>query len=192
MRQKDIRIKTADAEAVGYHFEGYASTYGNTDLDGDVVEKGAFRETLAQKSVVPMCYNHDRDKVIGKLELTDADKGVLAKGTLNLDDPLAKNIYALLQMGALDAMSIGMYVEDYDPIDKSRPFGGWNIKKANIVETSVVTVPANDAARVETVKSLSDKEREELATLRMEKKRQRVDSILEKMEEKINEFRGTT
>jgi len=157
VREKSYTIKALEkADEGGAHFEGYLSTYGNTDRDSDVFVKGAFAKSIAKKSTVPLCYNHRRDAVIGKLELTDDDKGVFAKGFLNLADPQAANVYELLKMGALDSMSVGFAVKDYEPVDIKRPFGGWNIKEGEIYEGSIVTVPANEEARVTDVKEFSE------------------------------------
>jgi HK97 family phage prohead protease len=133
-------------------FTGYLSTYGNADRDGDVIVEGAFDASVAERGTVPMLFNHDRNRVIGKLELSINTKGLFVKGTFNPDDPDAVKVYGLLKMGALDSMSVGMGVQDYTPIDPMRPFGGWNISKAAVYEGSVVTVPANAEALITEVK----------------------------------------
>ncbi len=178
---KEIKIKALEEEGL-LTFEGYLSTYGNVDRDGDVFIKGAFKDSIAKKSTVPLCHNHNRSKVIGMLELSDTDEGVYTKGTLNAKDPFVVNeIYPLLKMGALDSMSVGFLTHEYEPIDVKRPFGGWNIKRAEAVEGSIVTVPANEIALIESVKGegLSDDERAELYTLREEKRLGRVNELIE-------------
>ncbi|MTV63932.1 HK97 family phage prohead protease, partial [Streptococcus pneumoniae] len=35
-------VKSVEEESADFHFEAYASTYGNTDRDGDVMAKGCF------------------------------------------------------------------------------------------------------------------------------------------------------
>ncbi|GEM_PF-1155539 len=159
MRNKSFEIKTIkEAEEGSFHFEGYASTYDNEDRDGDKMLKGCFDTSVKGKSVIPMLFNHDRNSVIGKLEIEADEKGLLAKGFFNLADSLAVNVYELMKMGALNSMSIGFLVKDYDPLDKDRPFGGWAIKEAEVVETSIVTVPSNTQAVVDVVKSFDAKE----------------------------------
>ena len=172
-RQKQMTIKTVEEEGV---FEGYLSTYGNTDRDGDIIEKGAFDNYISKKNTVPMCFNHDWNKVVGKMELSSDDKGLKAKGTLNLADPQAQNIYHLMKMGALDSMSIGMMVKEYEPIDAKNPYWQWNIKEAEVWEGSIVTIPANEQATIDKVKSIN-KETEE--------KRRALQKQIEALQQKL-------
>jgi len=181
MKMRTVKVKELDDE-VGV-FKGYLSTYENEDRTGDVIIKGAFDESIKNNSVVPMCFNHDRNKVLGKMELSSDEKGLLVKGMFNLNDPLAQNIYDLLKMGALNSTSIGMAVKDYEPIDPKRPFGAWTIKSAEVLEGSIVTVPANEQAKIEEVKALSEEERVELNTLRSEKRVAKVANILKEAQE---------
>jgi HK97 family phage prohead protease len=153
-RVKSFMIEKA-GESASYHFQGYASTYGNVDRDMDVMEKGCFDETVSRKSTIPMLWNHWRNEVIGKIHLSLDEKGLIAEGTFNLKDPNAQHIKDLVDMDALDSMSIGFIVNDYEPIDKTRPFGGWSIKKADVVETSIVTIPANPNATITEIKAMS-------------------------------------
>lgn len=153
-RVKSFVVKSVGEESADYHFEAYASTFGNVDRDGDIMAKGCFDQTVATKAVVPMCLNHDRDRVIGKHVLTVDEKGLRTKSTFNLSDPEAKKIYDLMKMGALDSLSIGFFIKDYEPVDAKEPFGGWVFKDVDIFEISVVTVPANPQALVDTVKQL--------------------------------------
>lgn len=156
---KLFQIKAVE-ELLDYQFEGYLSTYGNVDRDGDVMVKGCFDASLKQKSIVPLLWNHNYNSVIGKLELSTNEKGLAAKGFLNLNDEKAANILDLLRMGALDSMSIGTIIHDYQPVEKDNPFGGWNITKAEVIEGSVVTVPANDQAVIQNVKSFEADEKQ--------------------------------
>lgn len=169
LRMKGLSLKAAEDGQESGTFVGYLSTYGNTDRDGDEILKGAFDASVKNKSVVPMLYNHNRDNVIGKLELTTDDKGLRVKGYFNMNDPLAVKVHDLVNLGALDSMSVGMAIKDYEPIDVKHPFGGWVIKGADVYEGSVVTIPANAQALIDSAKSLSSNEREELERLRSEK-----------------------
>lgn len=59
-----------------------------------------------------------------------------------------------MKMGALDSFSIGFIVKDYETIDNKSMYSGVKIKEAELLETSIVTVPANPSATVSAVKSL--------------------------------------
>nr|WP_307955107.1 HK97 family phage prohead protease [Streptococcus uberis] len=63
-----------------YHFEGYGSTYGNVDRDGDIMEKGCFDKSLKARKSIPMCLNHDWNTVLGRFDLETDEKGLLVKG----------------------------------------------------------------------------------------------------------------
>lgn len=154
---KGFTIKAVD-ESLDYQFEGYASTYGNVDRDKDIFIKGAFDKTLQTKNTYPLLFNHDRNSVIGKIEASTDNMGLFVKGYLNLNDSKAQNVYDLLKMGALNSMSVGFSVKDYDPVDPNKPFGGWQIKEAELYEVSIATIPANERAIISTVKSLKEKE----------------------------------
>lgn len=155
IRSKHFKVKALE-ENSDFQFDGYASTYENEDRDGDIIEKGCFSDSLKNKTVYPLCFNHDLSTVIGKVDLIDDEKGVFAKGTFNQNDDVAEKYYNLVKMGAIDSMSIHFFVKDYEPIDATKPYGGWRIKKADIIEVSLVTVPANTEALISTVKSQSE------------------------------------
>lgn len=148
-----IKIKAVESEDKSYHFEGYGSTYGNADRDGDIMEKGCFTKTLKNNSVIPLCLNHDINKFVGKAELMDTEKGLYVKGTLNLNDSEAAKVYDLIKMGALTSMSIGFLVNDFIPIDKNTPYGAMKFTDVDLLEVSLVTVPANAQAKITDVKS---------------------------------------
>lgn len=57
-----------------------------------------------------------------------------------------------MKMGALDNLSIGFFIKDYEPVDAKQPYGGWIFKEVEIFEISVVTVPANPQATVDNIK----------------------------------------
>lgn len=185
VRFKDFAITKAD-ESAGYHFRGYASTYGNEDRDGDVMIKGCFDESVKNKNHVTMLFNHDRNKALGRMDLILDDKGLIAEGTFLLDDPEAKKIKGLIDMGALDSMSIGFIIQDYEPVDNTRPFGGWKIKSATVVEVSIVTVPANEQALITEVKSMYlDTMKDSLKNAAKELETEK--SLLEEKTQKLNE-----
>lgn len=155
IRSKHFKVKALE-ENSDFQFDGYASTYENEDRDGDIIEKGCFSDSLKNKTVYPLCFNHNLSTVIGKVDLMDDEKGVFAKGTFNQNDDVAEKYYNLVKMGAIDSMSIHFFVQDYEPVDSTKPYGGWRIKKADIIEVSLVTVPANTEALISTVKSQSE------------------------------------
>jgi HK97 family phage prohead protease len=71
----------------------------------------------------------------GKLELAPA-------GTSERIDEIRK----LIDAGILRAVSVGFHPKDAEPLDKDNPFSGYRFTKQELVETSLVSVPANPNA----------------------------------------------
>jgi len=138
--------------------EGYGSVFGNVDSYGEVVEPGAFTQSLVDAKrkgqTIKMLWQHDRERPIGVWEdLAEDAKGLWVKGRLAVDvSPLAKEVHGLLKMGALDGLSIGYRTLDADP-HPTKP-NVISLKRLLLKEVSVVTFAANDRARVESVKHI--------------------------------------
>lgn len=73
-----------------------------------------------------------------------------AKGTSARIDELI----SLVEQGILRAVSVGFRPLQAEPIDKEKPYGGQRYTKQELLETSLVSVPANPAA-VALAKSLN-------------------------------------
>jgi HK97 family phage prohead protease len=156
-----LSIEAKDVNAEG-EFEGYASTFGNVDQGGDIVEPGAFIESVvdAKKDgrTIPMLWQHDQREPIGIWkDIAEDRKGLYVKGQLLIDaDPLAKRAHGLLKAKALGGMSIGYRIPagGAEP-DEKKP-GVMRLVKVDLREISLVTMPMNIQARVTTVKSILD------------------------------------
>ncbi len=159
-----FEVKFADGGTPGA-FEGYGAVFGNTDAYGDVIQKGAFKETLRDwsksKKLPPMLVQHggwmmtDMDALpVGVWEgMSEDDTGLHVKGRLiNLDTERGKTIHGAMKEGALDGMSIGYRAKEFSlgtkPDEPRR-----TLKKIDLMEVSVVTFPANGKARVSSVKN---------------------------------------
>lgn len=149
-----------DVKALGEDgtIEGYGSIFGNVDDYGEVVEKGAFADSLAgaaaEGRAVKMLWQHDSWQPIGVWEALKEDgRGLHVKGRLLIEtSPKAAEAYGLMKAGAVDGLSIGYRITDAGPHPK-KP-GIYQLRKLDLREVSVVTFPANDKARVEAVKHI--------------------------------------
>jgi hypothetical protein len=157
-KQKPIETKSFKLKSLSFNdeegtFEGYASVFGIRDAQGDVVEKGAFKKTLTENGKFPILWQHEVEKPIGTFTAVEDEKGLLVKGKLVLGCQQGKEAYALLKEEAIDAMSVGITTIQgrANAQTKSR-----HIIEAKLWEASLVTFPANDAARIESVKSRED------------------------------------
>lgn len=142
-------------------FEGYASTFGERDLGGDIVEPGAFTKTLKARGAkgVKMLADHDPRQRIGVwTDLTEDAKGLFVKGRLLTEKANGREALIDLKAGALDAMSIGFRPksDSYDGRRRARL-----LKEVDLLEISLVPFPMNEGARVTAVKSLSDMDTED-------------------------------
>lgn len=135
-------------------FQGYGSVWGRIDSYGDTILKGAFVDSLKDRRPM-MLFGHSPGRVPGKwLSYEEDDKGLLMKGELTPGHSEAKDIAASLKHGALNGLSIGGYTVDYEP-QKS---GGRLIGKFDLYEVSIVSMPAEQEARIDTtsVKQMID------------------------------------
>ena len=147
-------------------FTGYGSIFGNEDLGGDMIVKGAFAESLRDwrsKGKLPkMLLQHGGwatgDMVpIGRWTSMEEDsKGLAVEGKLiALDTDIGKRVYAAMKEGELDGLSIGYRAKEFTFGTKpEEPYR--TIKKLDLREVSVVLFGMNDRALVEGVKSRLD------------------------------------
>jgi len=143
-------------------FVGYGSVFHVEDDYKDVVVPGAFVKSLSEHKTLgrmpALLWQHNSSQPIGVWEeMIEDDHGLLCRGRLLIDDvQQAKEAHALLKAGAISGLSIGYrtIVDEYD-----RESGISTLKELELWETSLVTFPANDAARVTGVKTIRDFEK---------------------------------
>lgn len=130
-------------------FAGYASVFGGVDSYGDTILRGAYADTLSTQGAPKMFFNHQSwDMPIGKwTQAVEDDHGLYVEGELTVGNRVADDVLAALRHGTLDGLSIGYYLKsgDYEDTDAGRIIR----KVTNLVEISVVTWPADSAARVD-------------------------------------------
>lgn len=158
MQNKLLTLDSAGVKFDSEHgtFEGYASVFGGVDSYRDTILKGAYAETIQNRDrPVMMYFNHDPSQVIGKwVEMREDDTGLYVKGELTAGHSLASDVRASLKHGAITGLSIGFRIpkggSEYDEEKEVRI-----LKKIELHEVSVVTVPADNDARIDvsTVKS---------------------------------------
>jgi HK97 family phage prohead protease len=168
MQVDNVEFKASDDER-GV-IEGYASTFGNVDRHGDVITKGAFE---GGRSKIPIFAMHNPSMAIGVGFVEEDSKGLKIRMKLAVDNPdsetlreRAREYYAMAKEGIIEKMSVG-----FIPLErewKKRKVDGRDvptryIKKVDLVEVSLVPIPANDKARVTTVKSFDEDSIEKIA-----------------------------
>ena len=135
-------------------FSGYASTFGNVDNGNDIVAKGAFTKSLAERPAtkVKLLSQHKTDEPIGIFtEMFEDSKGLYVKGRLALGTQKGRETYELMKMGAIDGMSIGFRAnpekQTYNESKRTR-----TLNEVQLLEISLVTFPMNERAIVQSVK----------------------------------------
>jgi len=166
-------VKLASSEAEAMTFEGYGAVFGNVDSYGDVIQPGAFADSLAashKSGTWPaMLLQHggwsmgaeDMTPIGIWTSLSEDGHGLKVSGKF-ADTARGREAYALLKMDprpAIDGLSIGYIPKEW--AQRSKPEEPRRtLKKVDLLEVSLVTFPANGKARVSAVKSL-----EEIASL---------------------------
>lgn len=168
----DLEEKALKETEDAFQFTGYAAVFGNKDLGDDIIERGAFAESLKKHGNPLLLFNHRmNDLPVGVIDHAEEDrKGLLVAGELPKDDPVANRVGIMLKARksgnrALKGMSIGYKTEQSHKKDGARI-----LTKLRLYEASFVNMPMNPLAGVETLKStsisvdefksLSDRERE--------------------------------
>ncbi|RAH97624.1 phage major capsid protein [Acuticoccus sediminis] len=145
-----IEIKAAFTTGDTGDIEGIAWPFGKADRVGDVIEKGAF---AGAPTSLPMLWAHDQSQVIGVwTSIIEGQKGLELKGHLLINDVAkAREVHAMVRAGAASGLSIGFQTKSATPIRG----GGRTIRSVDLLECSVVAVPANADARITSIKSNS-------------------------------------
>ena len=135
-------------------FSGYASTFGNVDNGNDIVAKGAFTKSLAERPAnkVKLLSQHKTDEPIGIFtEVFEDSKGLFVRGKLALGTQKGRETYELMKLGAIDGMSIGFRANPekqiYNESKRTR-----TLKEVQLLEISLVTFPMNERAMVQSIK----------------------------------------
>ncbi len=149
---RPLAIKSLGADGT---FMGYASVFGALDSQNEIVATGAFRRTLAgwkeRFSAPAMLWMHDPTMPIGLwLSLVEDKNGLAVEGKLALGTQKGREAYELLKLGALTGLSIGYRVVS-SQIDSKRK--ARVLTDVELFEISLVTFPANDSARISSVKA---------------------------------------
>jgi HK97 family phage prohead protease len=155
-------LKALDESGV---FEGYASTFGNRDQGGDIMEPGAFSTSLKKRGAagVKMLADHDPTKRVGVwTEMSEDQNGLYVKGRLLTEKAIGKDAYVDLKAGALSGLSIGgrATLTAQDGRKRARLIKEWDL-----YEVSLVTFPMNEAATVTSVKDMLDLSTDDLRDL---------------------------
>jgi HK97 family phage prohead protease len=144
--------------------EAMVSIFGNVDLQGDIVEQGAFAKSIdrwrAQGDPIPVVVSHDYGDLwqhIGSADPNDVvetDEGLKVRYTVDIkDNPVAAQAYRLMKRRTLKNHSF-----TYDVLDSEMKSGNRHLKQLEFLEFGPTLIGANPSTDVLAVKSaLEDK-----------------------------------
>lgn len=143
----DVDSPTTDQSI---YIEGYAST-NDVDRAGDVVSASVWEQGLVNYLNNPIILaNHDYDDPIGRMVEHKIDsKGLWIKARISA----AAEIYGLVKDGVVTAFSIGFRIVDAEYNSAAEIFV---IKKIELMEISVVSVPCNQNTLFDLSKAFND------------------------------------
>ncbi len=150
---KFAAAEISEVEADG-SFSGYASLFGETDLNRDVVMRGAFLKSIGKRGAggIRMLFQHDPAAPIGVWRTVREDaRGLFVSGRLMTEVAKGREVLALMRAGAIDGLSIGFRTVRGRTDAKS---GIRHLLEVDLWEISVVTFPMLPAARVSAVKGM--------------------------------------
>lgn len=149
----DIINKTAVSDGGSLEFVLSDAT---VDRYGDIVDARGWDLRNFKRNPIAL-FGHSASFPIGTWSNVRVEGGKLlarlnlaARGTSQRLDELI----GLVEQGILRAVSVGFRPVEWEPIDKDKPYGGQRYTKQELLETSLVSVPANPAA-VALAKSLN-------------------------------------
>ena len=124
---------------------GYASFFGQPDMSGDVVQRGAFAASLlSMNDRLPMLFGHETAEPIGVWDRLFEDRtGLFVSGRVIGGNSRAERTARLIREGALSGLSIG-----YRAKRASRNGRGRNLLELDLWEVSVVAFPMLRSARI--------------------------------------------
>ena len=154
----DFSVKALGEEGT---FEGYVSTFGNVDRQGDIVLPGAFSKTIKRsKGKVPFLMVHRTWQIVGfGVDAMEDEHGLKVTGEFTMESDAGRNAHATVmhaqKVGAKLGLSMGYAIlkngAEFDEGSQLR-----KLKAIDLLEYSIAPVPANTEARITGVKSVDE------------------------------------
>lgn len=151
MCKMDNISMTIDEEAKVAIIEGWASTYGNVDLGGDTVAKGAYTQTLKHKNgKVKLFTDHywDMSNLKGIAYLEDKEGGLWMKGMLPIDSRDINDTYVKVKFLVDHEEPIGLSI-GYNPVKSTMNADGTRtLNEIALKEVSITPFPMDTEANI--------------------------------------------
>ncbi len=192
-----VKIKAgADAGLAEGEFYAYASVFGNKDSYGDIVQPGAFTDTLAAWAAkglpLPLLWGHntaDPDFNLGEVVQAVEDfHGLKVHGRLDLESPKSAQVYRLLKGGRVSQMSFAYSViegEWVEPVGEGKTYKDayYSLIKVDLYEISIVPIGANQETEILAVKSAASALRAKAGRVLSAKNESAIREVKEQLDE---------
>jgi uncharacterized protein len=169
LRAPPLEIKLAGNGADQGVITGYASVAGGEpDSFGDVVAHSAFAATIADHraagTMPVMLWSHDMARPVGRwTEMKEDQRGLFVTGQLNLSTSAGVDAFNHLRSKDITGLSIGFRLPEGGV--KYQADGSRLLTAIDLLEVSLVALPACSRARVSEVKSVPGSRQELFAFL---------------------------
>ena len=149
----DVQMKSINADMEMPNKKGefvFTASTESTDREGDVIKADGWVLDNFKSGGV-LLWGHNQDKLpVGKvLWVKQKDGQLLGKARFNGQTQLSKDVEKLVRMGDLTGISVGFRALESEKTHEGRMF-----TKQELLEVSVVNVPANPDAVIHTIKNL--------------------------------------
>ncbi|HEY8335299.1 MAG TPA: HK97 family phage prohead protease [Tardiphaga sp.] len=149
-----IHCNTADLQGFKFaltdqgNVNGYGAVFGNIDQRGSRTMPGAFSASIAkhkrEQTRPLMLWQHQMDQPVGSwTSFVEDEIGLKLGGKLNLNTRGGRDAYEHVKAGDVSGLSMGVRFVRTDPRN-----GILNLVELDLVETSIVSAPANPLARI--------------------------------------------
>ena len=169
LKIKNTEYKVKDMDMAQGRVLLYASSFGNMDSDGDIMEFGAYAKTITEngpsgKNRIKMLWQHDSWCPIGKpLSMTETAEGLLIESYVS--DIKNSDYRKLYEQGIITEHSVG-FIPIKEEQDRER--GVNYIKEVKLFEYSAVTWGANEKTPVVGMKSMNAVEKADYLVKRLD------------------------
>lgn len=156
---KELSFQVKKPSVDSRKVSGYFAVFGNKDSDSDIIIKGAFAKSIADRgpessagNKIAFLWQHDMKEPLGRITmLKEDDFGLYFECDLD-DIDTANRALTQMESGTLDKFSIG-YQYVWDKMEYDQDQDAFICKELNLFEGSVVTMAANDATYYAGLKS---------------------------------------
>jgi hypothetical protein len=153
----DFEVKATNEGVI----EGIASVMGVPDLGGDLIQLGAFDETLRENSSMLLLWQHDPHEPIDKAELTPEGNKLRMRARVDMTDDMARHAFKKVKAGLVKGLSIGFSALKWS-FQKAGHEMQRMLESVKLWEVSLVTFFMQPAAQVTSVRSMGNLTQREL------------------------------